>query len=597
MNIIRRTLQMSFLSLTVCFFLSTPPPNLFAQSIMEQLKALESGNPVTPSPNNETETDTNSDFKIIASMDRPDRTYLSGESFRVRIRTEKPGHLYIACESDGKKTLIYPNDYAKANLISARTEYVLPANNAAFTWRIHGKPDTKEKILIVVSERPLNMKEFDINSLPDQEKDLFSINPVEVVPNFRIGQVAIDYTIVEKRSQPPQPTPTPTMPTTRPRRIAMIFSQTHKVNPETRRVEEDRNVKFRIDNAIHITNVLKSYGRIDGNVDILRGTDFNKKKIKETFAKLARETNPGDEIFIYWESHGGTGIPDRTGREPDGKHEFLCMYDYRPNAAYTDGYILDDEFADMLAVFKDRRLMILLEACHSGGMMRSSSRSFTERELISDAEFRNACQGNVDYSDLLATRKRILDFSDVRGHVPLASEVNFSFTAPSSENAPAAGGLRQSLRSLVNNAKNDDSSEELVFVANVQSRLAQTLAKDIDPQTPNLAIIFSCSKHESSWCAAVDADGEIITLPDSTGTNRLIGAPVLALILAMTDAQGELTANKDRALFDDAWGVAKDLIPKNGARLARLAPDAGNPTQTPVYMNTIKDICIRPPSQ
>lgn len=592
-NLISYRTKLLLLVFCVCSFMGS---YCFSQSLVEQLQKLEAGESTTVSV--DTETSSNNDFKVNAQMDRSDRTYMPGESFRLKINSEKSGHLYIACESGGKTNLIFPNDHAKANQISARREYTFPATGAPFAWRIQGKPGTKENLILVVAERPLNINGFDLNSLSNQEKELFATNPVEVVPNFKMGSTTLGYQIVDKRPQTPSttPTPGPTRPSSNTKRIAMIFTQTHMINPDSRKLERDRNIEFRVDNAIHVGNVLKKLGGINGDVDILYGEDFNKRKIKEAFANLARKTNPGDEIFIYWESHGGTGIKDTTGREPDGKHEFLCMVDYATNE--KDGYIQDDEFADMLGVFKDRRVMILMEACHSGGLLESSSRNINRSvldtsDLLSDARLCSVCKGDIDYSDLVSKNSGILNFSDIRGNSESGSEMSFSSFATASEGTPSSGNLLQSLHSLTKSAKGDTPDEQ-VFVTNVASRLAQTISKDINSQTPNLSIIFSSSKHEVSYCASVDEKGEIITLPDSEGTQRRIGAPVLSLVMVMADTQGNLTTNRDRAYFDDVWNVAKELIPANVARIAASSAGARGATQMPVYMNTIKDVCVRP---
>lgn len=595
MTAIYKGYESTFFLLAVCGLLSLSPADLSAQSLLDQLQNLTSEPAEGPSSDREA-SDNNADFNIAASMDRSDRSYLSGETFQLSVSSGRSGYIYIAGESNGKTDLIYPNDLAKANYIYARRHYAFPSRNAPYAWRIQGTPGTSENLIVVVSDRPLNTEKFEIDSLPGREKELFASDPIVTVPNFKVGRVTIKYDIVESRSQSaPSPSPTPSpQPGRSPKRIAILFSQTHKTEANTGNVVKDQNIRFRVGNGIHVRNLLMRFAKLDGEVDVVYGTDFNKKNIKERFASLARQTAPGDEIFIYWEGHGSRAVRDTTGREPDGKHEVLCMYDFQTNR--KDGYIQDDEFADMLGVFRNRRVMIVMQSCHSGGLLESSSRDIgpstaDAAELLSESGLRRTCRGDIDYSKLLSTGDRVLDISGLRDVSVPGSEVDFSSIGA----LPSSSGLLESLHSLTGGAKNAEA-EESVFIRNVSERLARTMAKDINPQTPNLAIVFSSSEDEVSYCATLNEKGEMLTLPDSEGTEFLIGPLVYSLVLATADTQGKYTANSDRSLFNDVWNVAKKLIPANAARIAASSEKARNAKQTPVYMNTIKDVCTRPPA-
>lgn len=519
-------------------------------------------------------------FQVMVAMNRENRTYMPGEYFQLSISTERRGYLYITSTSaTGETSLIFPNEFVRDKRIYPGSVYIFPAERAPFAWQVHGEPGTVERLAVVVSERPLAMKGFDFSSLPSHEKSLFNSKIVQVVPNVGtgvsrsgIGSVELEFQIVGggPHPQPGPERPDHPAPTGKTKRVGMIFSQTH-MNDKDGNYEEDRNADYRVANAIHVVNALNKYGKFDEKIGIIYEKDFNKKKITETFAELAQKTNPGDEIFIYWESHGETGKRDTGGRESDGKHESLCMYDYYTNK--KDGYILDDDFAEMLTVFKGRRVMILMEACHSGGLLESSSRNTNTNaknisNQLSKENLSRVCRGDIDYTSLVKNSKSVLNFSDVRSN-------------------NAQGSLLDAVGSLAG-GKGDAKGEsnEQVFLKNFAARLKK--AKDLSADTPDLAIIFSCSKQEVSYCTTLDDKGEEVMLADSNGVKRKIGAPVYALVLAMAKTDSNQT------LFDDVWNIAKDLIPANAARIAAGNENARDATQVPVYMNTVKDICIRP---
>lgn len=61
---------------------------------------------------------------------------------------------------------------------------------------------------------------------------------------------------------------------------------------------------------------LRSLGNFDDMVTIA-GPHFNKAQVEATFDALAAQTNPGDEIVLYWSGHGMKLLTDDDGDERD----------------------------------------------------------------------------------------------------------------------------------------------------------------------------------------------------------------------------------------------------------------------------------------
>ncbi|NLB54755.1 MAG: hypothetical protein GX811_03145, partial [Lentisphaerae bacterium] len=98
----------------------------------------------------------------------------------------------------------------------------------------------------------------------------------------------------------------------------------------------------------------------EANIKTLFDSQATKSVIRGTLQGLAASAEPGSTIFYQQSSHGGTY---------GGTDTFLHMFD----AHYTDA-----ELASDLARFKDDVTVILLiDACHSGGLFKGTDGSVT----------------------------------------------------------------------------------------------------------------------------------------------------------------------------------------------------------------------------
>ena len=94
------------------------------------------------------------------------------------------------------------------------------------------------------------------------------------------------------------------------------------------------------------------------NAELVANLDATKAVVREKFGALAAKAKAGDTVLYYQSSHGGdyTSVIEEKGA-------VLCM---------TDEEWSDVEFADDLAQFADGvRVVVVLDACFSGGMFKS----------------------------------------------------------------------------------------------------------------------------------------------------------------------------------------------------------------------------------
>ncbi|MEM8978539.1 MAG: caspase family protein [Pseudomonadota bacterium] len=103
---------------------------------------------------------------------------------------------------------------------------------------------------------------------------------------------------------------------------------------------------------------------------LLDGAATTDAIIKTLIQDLKHRSKPGDRVIFYFAGHGYR-VKDRNGDEIDDKlDEVLITADVKkPKAAWV---IRDDELRILFEAFPDRRILVVIDACHSGSITRSS---------------------------------------------------------------------------------------------------------------------------------------------------------------------------------------------------------------------------------
>jgi len=90
---------------------------------------------------------------------------------------------------------------------------------------------------------------------------------------------------------------------------------------------------------------------------------------------LIKGTQPGDRVFFYYSGHGYY-IWDDNGDESDGYDETLCPVETKIT---SETMIRDDEIEARLRRLEGRKVMVVIDACHSGTV----TRTLTKRKATS----------------------------------------------------------------------------------------------------------------------------------------------------------------------------------------------------------------------
>ncbi len=119
-------------------------------------------------------------------------------------------------------------------------------------------------------------------------------------------------------------------------------------------------------------------GYLEENVKLLVNDKASRKNILDALDWLALQTSKDSDstAIIYFSGHGG-----------DKPHYHLVPFDYNPNDI-DNSTISGDEFTEKLRNVKSKKLLVLLDSCHAGG--------------IAEAKGKSAFSGSPFHNDLLA---------------------------------------------------------------------------------------------------------------------------------------------------------------------------------------------------
>ena len=118
-----------------------------------------------------------------------------------------------------------------------------------------------------------------------------------------------------------------------------------------------------------LVTTLVSHGWKETNIAIFSEEEATKQMITtKPFDWLnSQDYQETDVILFYFSMHGGQTQDYSPYDEPDNKDEYLIHYDYNPDN--ESNLLLDDELSEKIKTVKSNSILLIFEACHSGGMI------------------------------------------------------------------------------------------------------------------------------------------------------------------------------------------------------------------------------------
>lgn len=333
------------------------------------------------------------------------------------------------------------------------------------------------------------------------------------------------------------------------------------------------------------------------------GEYLNKKNIDAIFSLLAKNTEENDEIFIYWNGHGGQafvdGAPFDFGKkdERDGVDEFLALYEtFKPCETLEEvgqKIMLDDALAANFKKLDGRRVMAFFEVCHAAGLANPEEVEVTARNPDGARPLRPA-YSNAPKLPCVASWEELLnsEFNSTAQWLSMERAARaFAFERRVNLNDPDAADAEEAEEAEEGEDKNNDYDADDMFgnleqaTQGSKAGAKRAKAEEIGPSLDlsrdtceSLAVAFTSLENEVStagvWCVQ---DGWIGRRPINPGAFALLTA-----IAAARKKESTLNFTDFRVILDAVIVAHNDLE----LEINRLLPNAGarDSLQTPAYI-------------
>ncbi len=125
-----------------------------------------------------------------------------------------------------------------------------------------------------------------------------------------------------------------------------------------------------VNDARDLADALETSGVAE--VTLLLDREASRDRVLQVWTDMIDISAPGDVVFVSYAGHGGQeAVPKGTGGEADALDETLLLAAFTPEGAGTYERIRDDEIATIIRRRSDVTVILVFDACHSGGLTRS----------------------------------------------------------------------------------------------------------------------------------------------------------------------------------------------------------------------------------
>ncbi|HUG66319.1 MAG TPA: caspase family protein [Pirellulaceae bacterium] len=324
------------------------------------------------------------DFLVRVDVDQPDRTYEAGEEMRVSVVSDRAGYLYLLyCDAGGNVTCLFPNAFGQDNRIAALRPVVIPRpprpGEPSFRLRI-GAPYGRELLKAIVSVAPMEAESLGkLMTGTSAQARVAGVRGVYAEEAKHAADWAEHHVEITTRASnapggpaasagnaPPLPgseSPTNTLVhADGPRRVGVFIGVSQYGDDRIKDLSVSAN------DAQTMAQLMRQQGQV-GQGWVLVDEQATRQNIEQVLRqKVVGATRPGDSVIIYWSGHGSR-CADDGGDEKDGFDEYLVPFDGRLDDLETirQTMIMDDTFGRWIQEMDGRRVVVVLDMCHSGG--------------------------------------------------------------------------------------------------------------------------------------------------------------------------------------------------------------------------------------
>jgi Caspase domain/Domain of unknown function (DUF4384) len=113
--------------------------------------------------------------------------------------------------------------------------------------------------------------------------------------------------------------------------------------------------------------LISRWGFTTRNITVLTDESATHDRILSALTELVQVSRPEDTIYFHFSGHGSQ-VQDLNGDEDDGLDETLVPQDGRSGGVRD---IVDDELDEIFSKLRTRKVLVVLDSCHSGTATRS----------------------------------------------------------------------------------------------------------------------------------------------------------------------------------------------------------------------------------
>jgi len=135
--------------------------------------------------------------------------------------------------------------------------------------------------------------------------------------------------------------------------------------------EDFGDLEAAVNDAELIAKVVREQGIILPDDRILLDDNATRAGFDRAWRDMLRQAEPGDTLILTFAGHGSQNRDSEPLDEKDGKDESLLFYDFNGKG----GFIVDDELYSLFAKANSYKIVLLIDACHSSGMVRAALRN------------------------------------------------------------------------------------------------------------------------------------------------------------------------------------------------------------------------------
>ncbi len=351
-------------------------------------------------------------WMVRVTVDRQDRAYVVGEDVNIQAVSEQASYLYlINIDTAGEKTLLFPNRFRPDNRIPTKSVISVPGP-AGFRIRVGPRGLGTETLLAVVTKRPLQeMKPEEFSRegptplRGDQLERLLAERPLagatwpggcgrpgtisaSGIPRSTRGGRGSGPSTASRSAPRPGPG--------QPQRVGLFVGVSRYAN-----LPEKEHLHFAHRDAQRIAEAARQVGRFT-RANLLTDADATLERIRAAFQELVASTRPGDTVLIFWSGHGGRVNTDNPARP---FIYYLLPHDFNPQTFFHE-----DEFGRWVQALDGRKVMVVLDACFSGGHIEGAKT--TTRESVTEVDPRTQGPDPAHFLDTILIRSRSIGQHD-----------------------------------------------------------------------------------------------------------------------------------------------------------------------------------------